>query len=162
MTMTPVTGVRAGYFINPDIAAEVSYGSSTTTVGDFQSKKSIIEAKANYFFGVTLYTDGGITYENFDVKYSVYKVGQSLERQSLGANVSNVGINAHIGNQWQWPGFTIGCDWIGYFASLSTSSKFNSAADLDLSDKDKQEKAVKTAMGGSSLHLARLYMGWAF
>jgi hypothetical protein len=162
MTMTPVSGLRAGYFINPDVAAEISYGSSKTTIGDFESKKSIIEGKAKYFFGDTFYTDGGITYENFDVKYSVYKSGQTIERENLNGSVSNVGLNAHIGNQWQWPGFTLGCDWIGYFASLSSSSKFSSSANLDSGDQKKQENGIKTAMGGSSLHLARLYMGWSF
>lgn len=162
MTMTPVSGLRAGYFFNPDTAAEVSYGSSTTTIGDFQSKKSIIEAKAKYFFGDSFYTDGGVTYENFDVKYSVNKSGQLLEQEKMNGSVSNIGVNAHIGNQWQWPGFTLGCDWVGYFASLSSSSKFSSGSNLDDSDRVKQENGIKTAMGGSSLHLARLYMGWTF
>ncbi len=162
MTMTPVSGVRAGYFFNPDIAGEVSYGSSTATIGSFESKKSIIEGKAKYFFGDTFYTDGGITYENFDVKYSVLKSGQSIDRENLSGNISNLGLNAHIGNQWQWPGFTIGCDWIGYFLSVSSSSKFSSAENLDASHQVNQENSIKTAMGGSSLHLARLYMGWAF
>jgi hypothetical protein len=162
MTMTPVSGVRAGYFVNTDAAAEVSYGSSTTTIGDFESKKSIIEAKAKYFFGDTFYTDGGLTYENFDVKYTVNRSGQSFERERLNGNISNVGLNAHIGNQWQWPGFTLGCDWIGYFASLSSKSKFSSVGNLDAADQTKQENGIKTAMGGSSLHLGRLYLGWAF
>lgn len=162
LTMTPVSGFRAGYYVNPDVATEVSYGSSTTKIGSFESKKSIIEAKGKYFFGDTFYTDGGLTYETFDVKYSVYKNGNIFDAESLKGNVSNTGVNLHIGNQWQWPGFTLGCDWVGYFLSLSSKSKFGNAEGLDAADQKKQEDSIKTAMGGSSLHLARFYLGWAF
>jgi hypothetical protein len=162
LTMVPVGGLRAGYFFTPELAGEMSYAASTAKIGDFESKKSIIEGKAKYFIGDSFYADGGLTYETFDVKYSVYKFGTSVDRESLKANVSNVGINTHIGNQWQWPGFTLGCDWIGYFLSLSTKSKFSKADNLDESNEKKQQDSIKTAMGGSSLHLMRFYLGWSF
>ena len=45
---------------------------------------------------------------------------------------------------------------------LSTKSSFSPGGNLDPANKKLQEKSVQTSLGGSSLHLARLYVGWAF
>jgi hypothetical protein len=170
-TIMPVSGLRLGYYVNSNLAAEVGYASGSAKIGSFESDKKIIEAKAKYFVGDTFYIDGGIGHEMWTTEYSVLTADSLIVSNSVKGKVSNTGIEFHIGNQWQvthrvmdWDvtGLMIGCDWIGYFKSLSTQTSFGSASNLDAADKKREEASVKTAFGGSSLHLARFYVGWAF
>ena len=162
LTMMPVGGLRLGYFINPNLVAEVSYLTGSAKIGSYESKKALMEAKAKYFLGETFYVDGGLAHESWDVKYSVLKSGTLLETSSLSGKVANTGIDLHIGNQWQWDGFTLGCDWAGYFLNLSTSTSYGSGSGLDEEDQKSEEAKVKKSLGGSSAHLLRFYIGWSF
>jgi hypothetical protein len=92
----------------------------------------------------------------------VLKSGSTVLTSTLDGKVTNTGIDLHVGNQWQWDGFTMGCDWVGYFLSLSTSASYGSGSDLDAADKKSEEDSLISRLGGSSLHLARFYIGWSF
>jgi hypothetical protein len=162
LTMMPVGGLRLGYFVNPNLVAEVSYLTGGAKIGSFESKKQLMEAKAKYFFGNSFYADGGLAHESWDVKYAVLNSGTSLETSNLSGKVGNTGVDFHVGNQWQWDGFTLGCDWVGYFLNLSTATSYGSAAGLDAADQKSEEDKIKKSLGGSGLHLTRFYIGWAF
>ena len=161
-TMMPVNGLRAGYFINPDLIAEASYAMGSASLGDFKADKSLIEVQAKYFFGNSFYVNGGLAHESWTVKYPVDIDVNGATTSTLTGSVGNTGLSLHIGNQWQWSGFTMGCDWAGYFLSLSSSSSFKSDSSVDATNKKKEEDDVKTLVGGNSAHLLRLYAGWAF
>lgn len=161
LTLMPVSGFRGGYFISPDLTAELSYASGGATLGDFEAKKTVIEAKAKYFLGNSFYIDGGLAQESWAVTYPVMDAGGSTS-SNLSGSVSNTGLVFHIGNQWQWSGFTLGCDWLGYFASLSSSASFDGSTTVDEADKKKEEDDVKSTMGGGSAHVTRFYLGWSF
>ncbi|MEI6397235.1 MAG: hypothetical protein WCO71_00565 [Pseudomonadota bacterium] len=162
LTMMPVSGLRLGYFINPNLVAEVSYLTGSAKIGSFESRKSLMEAKAKYFLGETFYVDGGFAHESWGVNYSVLKSGGTLETADIRGKVTNTGIDLHIGNQWQWEGFTLGCDWVGYFLNLSTSTSYGSTSGLDTEDQKSEEAKVKKNLGGSSAHVTRFYIGWSF
>lgn len=161
-TMMPVSGVRAAYLINPDLAVEGGYSTGSASIGDFKAVKSIVELKAKYFVSNSFYVDGGFAHESWDVNYPVVAASGSLSTTDLEGSVANNGASLHIGNQWQWSGFTVGCDWVGYFLSLNTTSSFKDNTAVSQENKTAQESDVKTAMGGNSVHLLRLYGGWAF
>lgn len=161
-TLMPVSGFRAGYFFSPDLTAEVAYATGGAKVLDFEADKTVIEAKAKYFFGNSFYVDGGLANESWKVKYSVLTSATGTTTESFSGSVSNTGLTLHLGNQWQWSGFTLGCDWVGYFLALSTTSSFGSSGAVDEDDKKDQETSIKNTMGGSSAHLARFYLGWSF
>ena len=162
LTLMPGSGLRGGYFITPNIAAEAGFAVGSAKVGDFEASKTVIETKAKWFFANSFYVDGGLTYEAWKAKYPVLASSTGFATETLDGSVNNIGASVHIGNQWQWTGFTLGCDWLGYFASLSTSASFKSDGGVNASDKKSQEDAVKVAMGGNSVHALRLYGGWAF
>ena len=42
LTMMPVSGLRLGYFINPNLVAEVSYLTGSAKIGSFESRKSLM------------------------------------------------------------------------------------------------------------------------
>lgn len=160
-TLMPVSGVRGGYFISPDLVTELSYASGSAGIGDFKVSKTLIELKAKYFFGNSFYVDGGLANESFKINYPVF-VSSSAGDKDLSASVSNLGAVFHIGNQWQWSGFTMGVDWAGYFASLSSKSSFSTDSSVDAADKKKEENDIDTVYGSGSIHAVRYYLGWTF
>lgn len=162
LTLMPVSGARFGYFINQDLVAEAGFSTGGASIGDFKADKKIIELKAKKFFGNSFYIDGGLGYETWDVRYPVAISDTLTETRKLKGNVQNTGLEFHIGNQWQWGGFTLGCDWVGYFLSLSSSTSFKSDAGVSDQKKKEEEKDVKETFAGSSAHVTRLYLGWAF
>lgn len=161
LTLLPVSGLRGGYFISPDLTAELSYASGGASLGDFEAKKTLIEIKAKYFIGNSFYVDGGIAQESWKVDYPVSDAAGGTS-STLSGSVNNMGMVFHIGNQWQWSGFTLGCDWAGYFLSLSSKSSFSSSSTADPADKEKEEDDVEATMGTGSAHVTRLYLGWSF
>jgi hypothetical protein len=162
LTLMPVSGARVGYFIDQDLVAEAGFSSGGASIGDFKADKSIIELKAKKFFGNSFYVDGGLGYELWNVNYPVSISDTSSETRKLKGTVQNTGLEFHIGNQWQWDGFTLGCDWLGYFLSLSSSTSFKSDSSVSAQKKEEEEKDVKKTFVGSSAHITRLYLGWAF
>jgi hypothetical protein len=162
LTLMPVSGLRAGYFIDPDFVAELGYASGGASIGDFKADKSIVELKAKKFFGNSFYVDAGLGYEMWNVSYPVSISDTSFETRKLKGTVQNTGLEFHVGNQWQWDGFTLGCDWAGYFLSLASSTSFKSDTSVSAQKKEEEEKDVKKTFAGSSAHVTRLYLGWAF
>ncbi len=161
-TLMPVSGIRAGYFITPDLTAEVAYATGGAKILDFEADKTVIEAKAKWFIGNSFYVDGGLANESWKVQYSVLTSSTGTGTETLNGSVSSTGLSLHVGNQWQWSGFTLGCDWVGYFLALSTTSSFGSSSSVDDDDKKDEEESIKNTMAGSGVHVARFYLGWSF
>jgi hypothetical protein len=162
LTLMPVAGPRIGYFVSKDFVAEAGFATGDAKLGEFEANKKIIEVKAKKFFGNSFYVDGGIGYETWEVSYPVAVDSGSYDTRQLSGNVQNTGVELHIGNQWQWDGFTLGCDWVGYFLSLNTSTSFNDDSGVSPEKKEAEEKDVKQTFAGNSPHITRFYVGWAF
>lgn len=162
LTLMPVSGARVGYFIDQDFIAEAGFSTGSASIGDYKADKSIVEIKAKKFFGNSFYVDGGLGYESWNVSYPVSINDTSFETRKLKGTVQNTGLEFHVGNQWQWGGFTLGCDWVGYFLSLSTSTSFKGDSSVSAEKKKEEEKDVEKKFAGSSPHVTRLYLGWAF
>ncbi|MBP9707339.1 MAG: hypothetical protein KBD78_06810 [Oligoflexales bacterium] len=165
LTMFPVSGIRAGYFVDSNLIAEIGFASGSATINDdWKINKTVIEAKARYFFGNSFYVSGGLGTESFAVDYPVVTQldEAGLVSKQFSADVNSFGINTHIGNQWQWEGFMIGVDWLGYYLPLSKSSSFKADSDVSAEAKKIEEDDIKSTYESASLHLTRFYMGWAF
>lgn len=161
LTLMPVAGPRLGYFVSKDFVAEAGFATGDAKLGDFEANKKIIEIKAKKFFGNSFYIDGGLGYETWDVSYSVI-ADTGSDTRNLSGSVQNTGIAMHLGNQWQWDGFTMGCDWVGYFMSLNTATSFSSESGVSEERKQEEEDDAKQTFAGSSPHITRFYVGWAF
>lgn len=173
LTLTPVIGIRAGIFLDTDLLAEVSWARGSFGGGIDKASKNLLEIKTKYFIGNSFYVDGGLSYEAWDFKYDdlYYNASSStVNTVTNSGTLTNAGVHFHIGNQWSWSNFTLGCDWAGFFASLSTSSKWKDLPPADEQEVDapylqfqKDRKEYYTnRYGGSSLHITRLYLGWQF
>lgn len=141
---------------------EAGYANGSASIGDWKYDKTILSAKAKYFVGDSLYVDGGFGMEQWSVDYGVLTGEGFFETKSMSGDVTNLGVEFHIGNQWQWDNFKIGCDWIGGFAVLSNSKSFASNSEMDQDSKKSEEDTIASNTTGSSLHLTRFYLGYAF
>ncbi len=162
-TMMPTAGIRGEYFATDDNTAVLVIGTGNVELGGFKASKTLIETRFKHFFGTSFYVDGGLGMELWDVTYGVVKEGGSIfDEASLDGTVTNIGAEVHVGNQWQWDGFTLGCDWVGYFFQVTSSFAPGKAEGLDETDRKRQEENVAELLGGSNAHLLRLYLGWSF
>lgn len=162
-TLMPTAGIRGEYFATDDDTAVLVVSTGNVELGGFKASKTLIEARFKHFFGTSFYVDGGLGMELWDVTYGVLKdASTTFDETSLDGSVTNIGVEAHVGNQWQWDGFTLGCDWAGYFFQVTSSFEPGKADNLEENDKKVQEENVKELLGGSNPHLLRLYLGWSF
>lgn len=121
-------------------------------------------ARAFYFIGNSFYANAGLglrTYK-YNVSLSSVTPGGGDIKESIAT--SNLGIDAGIGNRWQWSGFWLGVDWAGYFAPITKmgDDKVTSSAATDPQDvKDAQTNMNSLASAGTP-HLLRVSLGWAF
>ncbi|MGE0173788.1 MAG: hypothetical protein AB7T49_13405 [Oligoflexales bacterium] len=157
LTFTPVMGIRAAYFITPDLLAEIAYAGSGTT----DIKKNLFEIKGKYFLANSFYIDGGLGWEYWSAAYDV-TAPDYTEPVELSGTTQTFGAEVHIGNQWQWEHFTMGCDWVGAFAAIVTTSSFEENSFVDQEDKKAEEEEFKDLTTGSSMHAVRLYLGTSF
>lgn len=154
-------GVRGGYFLSPDSILGLSYAAGSFETKTQNYKKSIFEVTFKRFFTNSLYADAGLGYQKWTVDYRVTDNSNSTKELNSQATIADIGLVLHIGNQWQWRAFTVGCDWAGYFQPLSSSKKFADAGDANKADQAKEERAVEHNTR-STFHLLRLFAGYAF
>lgn len=166
LTMTPVQGVRGGLLVSKDFLVDGQFGmgeNSFSFLGvSTKYKKKIFAVNAKYFISKTFYIDGGYMSEFWDIQYPVEMTNGEIKEVS-GGKVTQHGVDFHLGNQWWFDfGLTLGCDWAGYFAPISTSHSYKSDDTLDPVDKETAEKHATSNADGGSLHLVRFYVGYAF
>lgn len=155
-TMSPVSGFRGGFYLQNDLALTASYSSVSAEVVDFKFKKSITEIGAKFFTGSSFYYGLSLGMEDFSFDTL------TSELDKLTGNVSTLGISGVIGNQWNTGNFTIGCDWIGFYRSLSSSVTIEAEDSLGDVVVEVEKQQALDNLGGSSIHLLRFYLGVAF
>ena len=168
LTMMPVVGLRAAYYMRPNLLVEAGGGHGSASIGDWSVAKTILDAKAKWFLGNSFYVDGGAGLEMFSATFPIDRPsaglnGQDPGHENVSGSVRNIGLEAHIGNQWSWDsGFMLGVDWLGYFASLSSTSSFGGNDEVDQIAKADEQTSIASNLGSNSLHLGRVYLGYSF
>lgn len=160
LTFFPVQGVRGGYFYNKDFSIGGSFAFGNAEVLDYEFSKTVVEVGAKYFLGNSFYVDGNFGMETFEFDTNSIGVDSSIVK--LSGDSTSMGLSFHIGNQWQWGGFTLGCDWVGYYLALSNSLSLEKSTQLSASTYATLESDAESSFTGNSMHLTRLYLGWAF
>ncbi len=157
----PQEGLGVGYYFSPDLVAELSYVAGSTEFLDLEVTTSLIEARAKYFIGNSFYAIGGLGQRTigFTADLDASSVGGAKKKVSV--DTSSTGLSLGIGNHWQWSGFTLGCQWLGYFMPLSSSGD----TDLDVdgvNEKDKKDlqDSIDNLGKTPSYQALRLYLGW--
>lgn len=154
-------GGRIGYFITPDSLVGVNYSTGSLSLNDAAYDSMLFELTYKRFFTNSIYIDAGIANEAVDVKYKVVDATNSFARVESKAEIKRSGVVLHIGNQWQWSTFTLGCDWLGHHLPITKDESFSPATDGDPGDEARQKRGVQKATK-STLQIIRAYIGISF
>ncbi len=167
-------GLTAGYFLNRNqlLQAEVISGSLENHGLDHaRTRSQSVGAHFKHFLGNSFYYRTGLDYLKVESDRAVYSRvtvypynGSSIvESESSGQFTGSMfGATLAIGNQWQWENFTMGCDWIGLTAPLSTQIASESFTANDFRAKDDLTSDEKLFLKDNKLHLLRFYLGASF
>ena len=160
------TGLYAAYRLNRNssLLLDFSSGNFDTSFWNSNTTRKINSLGIHFkqFFGNTFYLRSGL--EHRTAKYTYDYTGTTPYGARFDAQ--STALNFQIGNQWQWQNFTLGCDWFGFSAPLTSSVSNESitssnASDAEYARKDsqgEQDRMVKK----TSYTFTRLYLGWAF
>ena len=151
LLLLELTNGAGGAFLNGLFGSEYTYRASSVGV---HYKRFV----ANSFY---VRAGGDYRVATFDYKYTsvfggTYRSDYHFEGNSLAANFQ-------IGNQWQFSGFTIGCDWVGYSLPVvsNVTNERMSANSTDTDRKNMQEDQDRFLKQGH-LNLLRFYLGASF
>lgn len=159
----PSAGLSGGYYLSPDQILEASYvRGSISYLSVIEIFSSMYTIRLKKFWGNSFYTNFGA---------GTREIGAGIDLKALTGDstllakqsATSAGIELAIGNRWQYDTFTIGCDWIGFFAPLTKLSYVDEMpAGADPADAAKQKDAFdKIALTGN-LELLRFYLGVSF
>lgn len=158
---TPGYGFRAGYYLFPDSLVGINYALGNVNLNGAIYDSTLIEVTYKRFLTNSFYMDAGFASEQIDVKYNVVSAALPVASVESNAEFQRWGVVLHMGNQWQWNHFTLGCDWLGHQLSLSRKESFNPAGAGDPGDEARQKRDVKKA-ARSTLQVLRFFLGFSF
>jgi hypothetical protein len=164
LTIMPITGAKVGFFVSPQMLLEAGYYQGKAGVLGYDYQKKFMDLRIKWFVANSFYVVGGFGMEQWYVEYPVNTTDSTtlFSNEIMTAEATNTGLEIHIGNQWQFSSFTLGCDWAGFFLAASSNISFSDNDKFDPDSKENAEKKIKKDIGGSSPHFVRFYLGWAF
>lgn len=154
-------GLRAGYYISPDSLVGLSYSFAKLETNNAVSESLLFEVTYKRFFTNSFYMDAGFASDAIGVTYQVRSSANAYEKVESSGELKRLGLVLHMGNQWQWNHFTLGCDWVGHHLPLQRSESFKPSAGGNPEDEDRQKDEVRKKVR-STLQLARFYVGISF
>ncbi len=163
-------GVHFGKYLDIDsvLLLEITGGtndwSSSNYSGTSGTKQEISSSSIGlhykHFTGNSFYLRIGADYRI--LKYKNTSLNSDLTRDTRSFEGDSIAANFQIGNQWQWESFTLGCDWIGYSAPLTSNIRnFEVVSSLDYEHRWAKEDADMYIKKGH-FNLLRFYMGTSF
>ncbi len=152
-------GASFGWYLDPDsiVQLEATSGkSSFLWIFWPRVRASTLGLSYKKFVGETFYLAGGAMYKSVEYDdWQIFSDDGSFKGYAILANFG-------LGNQWQWRGFTLGCDWIGLAVPLTskvTESNVDGLSEYDLDDLERhQQRQLKDVQG----YAVRLYLGASF
>ncbi|MNL13349.1 hypothetical protein D3C87_1342530 [compost metagenome] len=154
------SGVTAGAFINRNSQVLANYSwnaSDRTCIGaincDLEDKFASVAFKR--FVSNTFYMQGGASHHT--ISYTESNSNGDIE---FGYDATITTADFAIGNQWNFNGFTLGCDWVSFGLPVATTYK-NSfyTEDGTLSElNDRQDEWKKNG----KIFFTKLYLGATF
>ena len=121
---TVQSGLILGFFLDHSmlLQLELMKGNNLTSGVFFdrvESESYGVHFKG--FAGNTFYYKVGLDY----IKVTAYNRDTLFTSSNFEVQGNKVGASVSIGNQWQWSGFTMGCDWVGISVPLTHTTTTN-------------------------------------
>lgn len=173
----PGSGVEAYMNLSPKFQVGLGFSSGTLDLSSLVStvalvsidkvnlNAQIIDVYSKYFVGNSFALTGGLAYRNMNSEINVSSSGSSISTTSSGSAIT---AKVGIGNYWTYDfGLTIGCEWVGYLAPLSSSYSSTSTQTGTVSSnltnvRNDAEDLGKTLAKTGSVQLLNLTLGYSF
>jgi len=137
------------------------YSNGVSEQTESQTSGTALSATFKMFTGNSFYIKPGIDIVSLNYKFSPFGlVGNAYQSEFA---LTSLGGEFSIGNQWQWDGFTLGCDWVGL--RVPVTKQFSSEilrGDFDESDRRGFEDDKKLYAENGNLMLLKFYLGASF
>ena len=159
-------GFIAGYHVSPDQVIQIELTSGVdkwTGIGSGnRSEGKTAGVYYKQFSGNSFYFKTGLDYTTYE-RYYNYGWTNNVPTDGYSYKGSKVSASISIGNQWQWENFTLGCDWVGLSAPLTSESHDEKywGDDSNYSQAKLEESKDASLKNGFPLAL-HLYLGASF
>lgn len=151
---------------NSMIGMEVTDGSVLTFsfLSRYDINASSVGVYYKKFVGNSFYYRGGLDYRRADYKYEYDDIWGNPNDDVESTFIANsLAASIVIGNQWQWKGFTLGCDWIGYTQPFASNiEKEVEKGNFDDSDRRRKKDDIDFLTKRGVAQGLRLYLGASF
>lgn len=172
-SLAPYLGftLNLAYFQEPDRLYTLSYTKGVDMKDvllnlffghDDEIQAHLLTAGYKQFFSNSFYAEAGGFLRRVS-QVAVNEISYSSREGVADFTMDSVGFTLAVGNQWQWPTFTLGCDWIGMMVpldhgSVRTDQAENADPQLVAEERDDFQALAKE----SRLILLRFYLGYTF
>jgi hypothetical protein len=149
-------GLRAAWFLDSNLIVEGNYIlSHSERLQTYEG--TLMELRGKYFPRNSFYWGAGLTHADW-----TYEVkGNSTGSAPATGSVRKIGLDLHLGNQWQWKYFTMGCEWAGILVPLFAQNDLG-AMTIDAERRAQVRSTLdQDGIDGFELHLLRFYLGFA-
>lgn len=158
----PAEGLGVGYFVSPSFVTELSYVAGSATLLDFTVNTSLAELRAKYYVGNSFYVIGGFGQRSIGIDAQLDASAVGGDKIDVSVSTASTSLSIGLGNQWQWGGFTLGCQWLGYFMPLSSSGDTDfDVAGLDEKDSKDLQDSIDALADTPSYQALRLSLCWS-
>jgi len=159
----PTSGLAGGYYFNENLLAEISYVTGSVAISDVGISWSLVGARAKWFWGNSAFINLGLSQRSFNFDSKLPSTTAGVPDVAVNAEAKSLGLDFGLGNRWQWDYFTLGCDWIGYFAPISSSgSSAINIPGVETKEQDELNDLLKKLGETASFSVLRLYLGISF
>ncbi|MFM6928035.1 MAG: hypothetical protein ACKOX6_06190 [Bdellovibrio sp.] len=161
---TSESGVSAAYHLNRNSLIQLEYGkggfsSFWSDLTSISFNGSHIGLHFKHFAGNSFYFKTGIDYRQIQYRYNYNSLttdgAYDFEGNSIGASFV-------IGNQWQWDNFTLGCDWIGLTAPLTSEVTHEHVSVEGPYTRQDMYYAEDNRLKSTYVQALRFYVGYSF
>ena len=144
--------VTAGYFIDPDSLVTLNYAEESFVIGSSNLPVLNVRTSISFekFLGNSFFVNGG--FGRRTLRYAGLRFSDVfLDKNDFGFTYTDMGVNAGLGNRWQWENFTIGAQWIGVYVPVTQPEvSYNSVLENDPSEQER-ERRRRDRLSGPSL-----------
>ena len=157
------SGLTLGIFLgrNDLINIEYTSGNNGTELWDYSNlKASALGVYYKHFLGSSFYIKSGLDYRMAKYEYRYTSLFGSSTSNNFSFEGNALALGFALGNQWQFSGFTLGCDWIGFSYPLTTTFTNERLDSNDnASDVQNRENRVLKELVAQAV---RFYLGVSF
>ncbi|MCX6130217.1 MAG: hypothetical protein NTX25_14285 [Proteobacteria bacterium] len=158
--------MMADLYLSRDLHLDFEIRNATEFV-DGVTKTLFLTSHLKYFVGNSFYISAGPGYSKSVANKNESVYGSTLSddyKSHTEILLDDMGLEASIGNQWQWNHFTLGVDWVGNYLPLSQLNYQKTVTNTTYKDNKETTQVYKENPNPLKARnrYTMLYLGFAF